>query len=174
VGKVVGLTVSFVLVLFALLCSGCSPEYAQSASVEIFTPIVHWVFAIIAPVVLALFGAFLSYLKKKHGWEMSAQMKEMLDGLIDQGIAYADEQAKKALKKTAQPLPSGDKLKAAVEFVATQIDDMGLPQKGGDALAKLIEAKLNTERHAMRMMERDSLAAKIEAAEMNTERRSDA
>ena len=148
------------LTILALALVGCSKEYAESASVEIFTPIIHWLFVIAIPVVLALFGALLAYIKKKHGWEMWKEMKEMLDGLIVQGISYADEQAKKALKKAAKPLPPEDKLKTAVDFVATQVEDLGLPQKAGDALAKLIEAKLNEERHYMRIRESDSLKAK--------------
>jgi len=156
-----GALVLLSVLLWAL--AGCGKEYAESAAVEIFTPIIHWLFVIAIPVVLALVGAFLSYLKKQHGWEMSVQMKEVLDGLISQGISYADEQAKNALKKAAKPLPSEDKLKAAVDFVATQVEDLGLPQKGGEALAKLIEAKLNDERHSMRHMEADSLESKAKA-----------
>ena len=154
--KVLGLL--SLLVFMSLV--GCSAEYAKDATVEIFTPLIHWLFVVSFPVVLALVGVLLAHLKKKYGWEMGCQMKQMLDGLIIDGISYADEQAKKALGKAGK-LPSDSKLKMAVDFVAAQVDDLGLPQKGGDALAKLIEAKLNTERHAMRSSEAVSGEAKL-------------
>lgn len=68
---------------------------------------------------------------------------------IDKGIAYAEEQGRKALKRglVGRALPA--KLDTAATFVMDMADDAKLAEKGRVWLEKMIEARLVTQRHSI-------------------------
>lgn len=96
--------------------------------------------AIVLPILLMLLKRGLDAFEAKTGLEVNVNQQRMLEELIAKGIAYAEEQARKAAGD-GKELKGADKLEAALDFVKAAAKALGL-SVDGDTLAKLIEAKL--------------------------------
>jgi hypothetical protein len=127
----------FVLVL-VMLSTGCDSGEVWGTVMENLLPIVS---AIVLPVLLILVRKFIQWLEIKLDFEISEAAELKILSLIEEGIRYAEEQAKKALKD-GEKLSAESKLGLAIEYVVERCKDLGLPELARDKLVKLIEAKI--------------------------------
>jgi len=98
--------------------------------------------AILTPIILMFVKRGLDLFERKADFQVSLDHLYRLEQLVLKGIAYAEEQAHKALKgDEAEPLAGETKLEMAIEFVKTNAKAMGIDTKTDD-LAKLIESAL--------------------------------
>lgn len=109
--------------------------------------IIPVVLAIITPLLYLLARKLIDIFEKKTNIDVSKEHEAMLEKLIGRGIAYAEEQARKATKTDGE-VPDGDsKLEMAIDFISKNAETLGLDAKADD-LAKMVEAKLFEDRPA--------------------------
>jgi hypothetical protein len=130
------------LTLLAMLLTGCE---AGEVGLTILDNLIPIVFAILTPILALLARALIRWLQEKLDFEVDIEKENKLLELVMDGIAYAEEQSKKAIKEDKK-LPSGDKLRLAIEYVSDRIEELGLPKLAGDKLAKMIESRLGQTR----------------------------
>lgn len=130
--------VCFAFAVAVFLLSGCD---AGETGMTILDNLIPILFAVATPIILVLARALVRWLEKKLDYDISVDTEMKLYELIEEGIAFAEEQARKSIKEEKK-LPPGDKLRLAIEYVRARLEDMKLPDMAGDKLAKLIEAKL--------------------------------
>lgn len=82
------------------------------------------------------------YMIKKYQLDISNAQAQELDALLVKGAHYAEERAAVAVKTGLPKIASNQKLDMAVSFVVDGMKAAGLPEKGEDALKKLVEARL--------------------------------
>jgi hypothetical protein len=103
-----------------------------------------------APLVTAILGVLGTWVIRKIGKKWDAEKVETLlrlkDGLVTSGVAFAEEQGRKALKNGEERTASADKLAAATEYVQAQLEQSGVGRMAESELVKLIEARLHIER----------------------------
>lgn len=92
--------------------------------------------AILVPVALHLLNRWL----KQRELEF---LSEVVEKAVTGGVAFAEEQAHKALKADGKKTPSAEKLDIALNFVEGRLKDAGYDKLARDKLIELIEAKLN-------------------------------
>lgn len=145
------MTHKFTLILFfALLLIGCGGGEAlegQQFWQAIVAHLLEIVVVIATPLILLLVRKLIQVIEDKAKINIAIQHKQMVDEWITKGIAYGHEQGRKALKEGKDPVSGDEKKNAAVDFIASGLDNTGLVTIGRDALAKLVESKLNLERH---------------------------
>lgn len=97
-------------------------------------------------VLMGLLTFIVNKLKQKYNIQVPAAWLASLNQAIDSGIAYAEEQANKAVG-SATALTSNDKLNAALGVVKSLVgDDPTIVAKGEAWLKQMIEARLNQTR----------------------------
>jgi len=103
-----------------------------------------------APIVTMILGVLGTWLVRKLGRKWDAEKQEaairLTDNMVAAGVAFAEEQARKALRADKVKTESADKLQSAVDFIQNQLDSSGLPGIAEGELKKLIESKLQQER----------------------------
>jgi hypothetical protein len=103
-----------------------------------------------APIVTMILGVLGTWVVRKLGRKWDAEKQEavirLTDNMIAAGVAFAEEQGRKALRVDKVKTESADKMQRAVDFVRQQLDASGLPSIGEEELKKLIEARLQQER----------------------------
>lgn len=105
-------------------------------------------FLIITGIVTMLLMWLRTYAKRKWNINITDKQFEVVNGLVDRGIDYAEEQANKWAKEGFEDRPTGaTKLDAALEFVMNQVQEMGLDVVARDRLVELIEAQLPKKRN---------------------------
>jgi len=132
------------LIWTLLLLSACDPEGQQSFGQALAVHIIDIVVVIATPLLLLLVRKLVNVLEDKWGWDLQDKHDALIDSWVEKGIAYAQEQAFKALKDGNDPVPGDAKKVLAVEFIADNLE--GVVTLSRDALEKLIEAKLNLKR----------------------------
>lgn len=90
-----------------------------------------------------LIMTYLGYVIRKYVKDKG--MADMLEQSMTKGVAWAEEQGRKALK-TGAPIKSDTKLELALEFVLRELQDRGYPELAREKLARYLEAKLSAER----------------------------
>jgi hypothetical protein len=97
--------------------------------------------------VLSVFvGAAIQWLRTKTGIAVNDELRMTLESFISEGVGYAEEQGRKAVK-AGDPTPESDtKLEIAVGYVIDRIAESGLPTMGEDAIVRLIESWLGQTR----------------------------
>jgi hypothetical protein len=130
-----------------------STAFAQDAAADgqefwhsIVAHLLEIVVVVATPLVLLLVRKLIQVLADKVGVEVEERYMVLADEWVGKGIAYAEEQAHKALKEGKEPVKGAEKQIMAVEFIADALEGTGLVNTGKDALAKLVEAKLQLER----------------------------
>ena len=102
------------------------------------------------PIVTVVLGILGTWLMRKltRKWESEHQEAaiRLTDGLITAGIAFAEEQARKALRVGGKRTEGAEKLGSALKFIQGQLDQSGWPNIAEVELTRLIEAKLQQER----------------------------
>jgi len=141
--------ITFVL-FFALLLIGCGGGGEAVEGQEFWQAIVAHLLEIVVviatPLILILVRKLIQVLEDKTNIDVAEKHEKMLDEWITKGIAYGHEQGRKALKEGKDPVTGDEKKNAAVDFIADGLKNTGVVEMGRDALAKLIESKLNVER----------------------------
>lgn len=138
------------IIALMTLVAGCggNPDgvAGQAFWQAIVAHIVELVVLIATPIIAVLIRKLVRVLEDKTSIDIAERQEALIDGLVNKGIAYAHEQARKALKEGQDPMDGDTKKNAAVDFVAEALTNTGAASLGADALAKLVEAKLNIER----------------------------
>lgn len=116
---------------------------------------------VLTPSLIVLSRAFAASLAKKNHIELAERQYALLDDLVNKGVSFAHEQGRKALN-AGNPLAAEDKAAAAVNFVNSGINHLGLPGAGKELLAQFVEARLN--------LRRDDPVKAGELAKTNSER----
>jgi len=102
--------------------------------------------SLLVAVLTALAGVAIRWLHMKTGIEVNDEQRWALESFIAEGVGYAEEQGRKAIK-AGDPTPEADtKLEIAVGYVIDRIAESGLPTMGEDAIVRLIEARLGGNR----------------------------
>lgn len=140
----------FTLVAAVMLIAGCGGD-ADGAAGQAFwqaivAHIVELVVLVATPIIAVLVRKLVRVLEDKTSIDVAERQEALIDSLVNKGIAYAHEQARKALKDGEEPLDGDTKKNAAVDFVADILENTGVVTIGADALSKLVEAKLNIDR----------------------------
>lgn len=105
--------------------------------------------AVLTPILVVLGRWFIRYLEKKLDFDMSLEVEEKLLEYIHQGVSYAEEKARAALRVDPGNMTSGqEKLDAAMRYVRDQIERQGWDDMAGELLSDMIEAALNQSRSA--------------------------
>jgi hypothetical protein len=103
-----------------------------------------------APFVTAILGVLGTWLVRKltKKWDVEKQdaMVNLTNNLIASGVAFAEEQGRKALRSGKPRTKGADKLGMATDYIQRQLDSSGLPGIAEEELVKLIEARLQQER----------------------------
>lgn len=73
-------------------------------------------------------------------------MIRLTDNLIMAGVAFAEEQGRKALNAGQQKSKGAEKMELATRFIQRQLLESGLPTMTEQGLRELIESKLSQER----------------------------
>jgi len=88
----------------------------------------------------------LAYFEKKTGLELSPYMKDKIDGLLDDGIAYAEEQGRKAVKNKTKKLTMSEKLEHGANYVLDLADAVDAKGWTTEKVKKMLEGRLNQTR----------------------------
>lgn len=103
-----------------------------------------------APLVTGILGVLGTWLVRKltKKWDVEKQEASvrLVDGFITSGVAFAEEQARKALRTDSVKTQSADKLQSAVDYIQQQIQSSGADTIARDELVNLIESRLHQER----------------------------
>lgn len=103
-----------------------------------------------APLVTAILGLLGTFLVRKltRKWDDEKQgaAVQLTQSMIQAGVAFAEEQARKALRTHQVPTKGAQKMQNALDFVRQQLDASGLPNVAEEELVRLIEARLQQER----------------------------
>lgn len=101
---------------------------------------------VVLPILLMFLRRALDAFEAKTNLEISREQRQILEELVAKAIAFAEEQARKAIKNADAMEMGGDqKLEAALEFVKEGARALGLDLSEVD-VAAMIEARLFTER----------------------------
>ena len=108
---------------------------------------------IVGTLVLIIVPVLVRKALQKWGSKMSAEgqlaVQKLTDGILGGAVAFAEEQAKKALDAGEERTPGAAKLDSAVEYAMTQLRQSGAEDIARDELVRLLEAKLNMQRANM-------------------------
>ena len=139
--------------LLAMLVS--SIVYAQGDSApatdeNLVQRITEMAFQIITPII-ALFAMWaanrlIGVFEKKTGFDIPDKQEKAVEGLIEQGILFAEEKSRSAIKAKADKLSGPDKLEAAGGYVLDIVKANGWVGWTRDRINKKIEAKLGYHR----------------------------
>lgn len=101
---------------------------------------------VVGVLLAAILPVLTAWLMKKMKLE-NAQAKDAVDTIVTKaalfGLHYAEEQAH---KMRDNPIDGADKMNTAVDAANKYLRDSGLPEKGAEYLATLIESKLGEKR----------------------------
>jgi len=101
---------------------------------------------VISVILTWLAHRLVAVLEKKMGLKVDAEQQAKLDKLIEDAIAFAEEQAHKAVKKNETALKMSDKMEHAAGFAVDMADSYGIDDLAREKAMKLVEAKLNKTR----------------------------
>ena len=102
---------------------------------------------VLTPVLLMLTRGLMQAAAKKWHLESALKYEEKVEALVLRGIKGAEKKAMNAIKAADDGEDKAEteneaKLKMAMDFVNATLLANGLPEKGGDELAMLIESKI--------------------------------
>ena len=105
---------------------------------------------LVSPIIIAVLGTLVSIAIRKWGRKMDVDTQDRLidvtQRLIAGGVAFAEEQGRKALKVGEAQSNGASKLQHAMDYVQERLQESGFSEIATDRLQKLIEAKLHAER----------------------------
>ena len=137
---------AFLVTLTTPVVAFAQEDEVQTFVQAIFLPIVTIAFSIAGPILGLLILKGIRSAEKKWNFDLDDKLEAKLLQYVDMGVAYAEEQARKALHERKPPKTGDEKRIMAVEFVAEQLERTGVAEMGADAITKLVESKLNVAR----------------------------
>lgn len=131
---------------FAFILVSLFPAVAFAADDPALYTLLSTLIDIVAPVLMVLAGWIAWKLTKifeaKTGYDVPANLEARLDAWAAQGVAYAEEQGRKALKANQDKLEMGAKKELALGYILDMAKTAGVPDLARDKLEKLVEAKV--------------------------------
>jgi len=100
------------------------------------------VFAVITPVLLVFVNKVLHLAASKWKLEEALVYEDKVEDLILKGIRAAEQKSISKVHKDQPDTPGEEKLRMVLDFVNSQLVAMKLPEKAGEQLSMLVEAKL--------------------------------
>lgn len=103
-----------------------------------------------APLVTGILGVLGTWIVRKLTKKWDVEKREAAERLtsnfITSGVAFAEEQARKALRTDKVKTEGAEKLQTAVDYVQQQLQTAGVGDIARDELVNLIESRLHMER----------------------------
>lgn len=132
------------LSLLLVNCGGSAEEqsFAQATLSDVFMVL----FALAVPIVLVLMQKLVQVTRDKWGIDISAAQEELVMNAVRQGLAFAEEQSRKAMKEGLPPKSGDEKKIEAVRFISEKLKTLGVLDWGSEKLADLVEAALHMKR----------------------------
>ena len=134
------------LVPTALACSGDGGADQQELWQSIVSELLVVVFALATPVLLVLLRKLAEVVREKWGMDISAAQEELVMTVVRQGLAYAEEQSRKALKEGKEPKTGDEKKIEAVKFISEKLETLGVLTWSSEKLSELVESALHMKR----------------------------
>ena len=159
------LTVLLLTLLFVGCGDGGDAVEGQAFWQSIVAHLVEIAVVFATPLLLILARKLIQIIEAKTNVQVAEHYEVMVNEWVGRGIAYAHEQSRKALKADSKPLSGDEKKVAAVDFIAEGLRNTGVVSMGSDALAKLVESKLNMARSATETIPMPHTTATDEASE---------
>jgi len=155
--KILGLLTFPVIFLFSMVAFGqpCPDVDVQVvneavAQQEWWMVLLDALLQLVAPIVIGVLGTLASIAIRKWGKKLDVDTQDRFIGLtqnlISSGVAFAEEQGRKALKVGEAQTDGARKLQHAVDYIQEQLEESRLPQMGTEKLERLIESRLHAER----------------------------
>jgi hypothetical protein len=139
------------------------PTFAQEAVAAASKPptwlerLTNDVLVILVPAVTLVITTYVAKLlnaaAKKLHMDVPPKAQQELDALVDKGIHYAAEQARKVSKSAGGKMSQEDAKAHAVNYVLDMAESKKIVEMGRDKLGKYIEAKLNIKRHEVELQQ---------------------
>lgn len=123
-----------------------TPEQAQVWWMVLLDALVQLSIPLLTAVLGVLSTTAVRKLTRKWDAEKQESAIRLTENLVVAGVAFAEEQARKALRVHNIKTSSAEKLQRAVDFVHEQLDQSGLPGVARAELMNMIESKLQQER----------------------------
>lgn len=105
---------------------------------------------LVAPIAVAVLTALAGVAVRKWGKKLDQDKQEVLvrltDNLVTAGVAFAEEQGRKALNAGHPRSKGAEKMELATRFVQRQLMESGLPLMAEQGLRERIESRLAQER----------------------------
>jgi hypothetical protein len=100
-----------------------------------------------------LIRAAINRWTKKLDADKQLAIQRLIDGILSGAVAFAEEQAKKALDAGQEKTPSAQKLDTALSYARDQIVASGVGEVSREQLEKWLEARLHMQRGKMAAVE---------------------
>lgn len=140
------LTIVLTTAVFLLGCQGGEGAEQQELWQSIISELIMVVFALATPVLLVLLTKLVRVARDKWGVDVSAAHEQLIMGVVKQGLAYAEEQSRKALKEGKPPKTGDEKKIEAVRFISSKLESLGVVSWGAEKLGELVESALHMKR----------------------------
>lgn len=134
-----------VVAMASFLLAGC--DFLKTTTGQaIMDYVLQAVVLIVTPVVLLLAKRVVQIVEQKTGLAASAHQLALVDDAVYKGVAYAEEQGRKAFKVN-EPIPDGNmKRQMATEFALDMVKNHNAAEISRDYLLKMVEAHVNLAR----------------------------
>lgn len=133
------------MVVVASLLAGC--DFLKTTTGQaVMDYVFQTVVIIVTPIVLLLAKRVVQIVEQKTGLAASAHQLALVDDAVYKGVAYAEEQGRKAFKVN-DPIPDGNmKRQMATEFALDMVKNHNAAEISRDYLLKMVEAHVNLAR----------------------------
>lgn len=108
----------------------------------VFENVFPLVVTIATPAILVVVGRLMHKLASKWHLDSLLVYENKVDELVVKGIQAVENKSMAVVAKGGSATPGEQKLDAAMKFVNSQLDALGLPQKAASELSMLVEAHL--------------------------------
>jgi hypothetical protein len=147
----------FSFVFFASMELWAQPCPPVDVNLNTSEPVQQWWMVLLdflvqlsAPIITAIFGILGAWAVRRltRKWDIEKQeaVTRLVDGFVVSGVAFAEEQARKAFRADKKQTQGAEKLQSALDYIEQQISSSGVDQIARDELMKLIESRLQMER----------------------------
>lgn len=104
---------------------------------------------VLTPIITSLVNRLLMMLQKKWDIELSQKQLDQIDQIVREALAYAEEQAHKAVKGDKSSMSGSEKLTIAIDYIQKKsraLNLHSLASEKSEMIAAMLEAKLFGER----------------------------
>ena len=108
------------------------------------------VFSVLGMVLSGGVALIFASLRKKMGLDITEKQQALVQDVVAQAVAYAEEQARKRVLHEGGAVPTGnEKMQMAVDLATNKMADMKLPAIDAENIKPLIEARLQDGRDSL-------------------------